>query len=188
MPILGITASQMTGHLVSLAYDSIATGIVGSGTTTTVSFTSIPSTYKHLQIRILARSDSASAGLGVRANTDSGMSYTVHYIQGNGATPTSASLATGTLNYGLVGFLPQTVSLASAFNGTVIDILDYANTLKNKTIRSFSGLDMNGSGDVRVSSVLWTSTSAITQLDFIVNTGGNAIAQYSSFALYGIKG
>jgi hypothetical protein len=188
MPIPGIFASQISGYLDPSAYFPIATTTLATGTNT-ISFTSIPSTYKHLQIRILARSATASAGLGVRVNTDSGMSYTVHYVQGNGTTATSAGLATGTLNYGLVGFLPQSASLASAYNGTIIDILDYTDTSKNKTIRSLSGEDVNGTGgDIRLSSVLWTSTSAITQLDFICNTGGNAISQYSSFTLYGIKG
>ena len=51
-PILGIYASQISGHLFapSGAYDSIAT-VTPYTTTTTVEFNSRPSTYTHLQVR-----------------------------------------------------------------------------------------------------------------------------------------
>jgi hypothetical protein len=192
MPVLGIIASQISGHLFapSGAYDSIATA-TSSGSSATISFTSIPQTYTHLQLRMIARSAGTSAGLAIRANTDTGNSYTLHYIDGDGGTASAVGLATGTLAYGLLGYIPQTSSTASTFNGTVVDILDYTNTSKNKTIRSLSGVSTNTSGgdnSIRFSSILWTSTAAITQLDLTINGGGNNFAQYSSFALYGIKG
>jgi hypothetical protein len=68
-----------------------------------------------------------------------------------------------------------------------MDILDYANTSKNKTIRMLSGNDRNGSGDIILISGLWASTSAINQIDLRLESAAN-FAQYSQFALYGIKG
>jgi hypothetical protein len=70
------------------------------------------------------------------------------------------------------------------FGALVIDILDYTNTNKNTTIRSLGGYDANGSGYLQLESMLWNNTAAINQI--VLGTGG--WAQYSSFALYGIKG
>jgi hypothetical protein len=54
MPILGIIASAITGNLVTTSYESIETVTVGSGGSATVlTFSSIPATYTHLQIRVL---------------------------------------------------------------------------------------------------------------------------------------
>ena len=69
----------------------------------------------------------------------------------------------------------------------IVDILDYENTNKNKTIRSLAGLDLNGSGGrIEFCSSLWMSSAAITSVKVDNFAGGN-IAQYSSFALYGVK-
>ena len=49
MPILGIMASQISGHLSNPSYESIATYTVGAGGSSTMVFSSIPQTYKHLE-------------------------------------------------------------------------------------------------------------------------------------------
>lgn len=67
-----------------------------------------------------------------------------------------------------------------------MDVLDYKNTNKYKTSRFLSGYDANGSGVIMLNSELWMSTAAITSIT-IDNTGSN-FAQYSSFALYGVRG
>jgi hypothetical protein len=59
MPILGIIASSKL--TVSNSYESIATTTVGSGGSATVTFSSIPATYKHLQVRTLIRSAGSDA-------------------------------------------------------------------------------------------------------------------------------
>jgi hypothetical protein len=64
--------------------------------------------------------------------------------------------------------------------------LDYTNTNKNKTARSLWGYDANGSGYVGLYSGLWRNTSAINRIDYVPASG--TFPQYSSFALYGIKG
>jgi hypothetical protein len=74
------------------------------------------------------------------------------------------------------------------FSSQVIDVLDYQNTNKYKTTRTLLGTDTNGGTNrgVEFSSGLWQSTSAVTQIDLIA--GGTTFSQYSSFALYGIRG
>jgi hypothetical protein len=64
--------------------------------------------------------------------------------------------------------------------------LDYTNTNKNKVYRTLGGFDANGSGEQGLFSGLWMSTSAITSIDLITNSG--SWTSSSSFALYGIKG
>ena len=67
------------------------------------------------------------------------------------------------------------------------DILDYSLTNKYKTVRTLSGYDSNGSGQIRLySGMLSSTTDAITTLR-IQDQSGSGYAQYSHFALYGVK-
>jgi len=183
-PILGIMASQISGHLwaPSGAYDSIATVTVGAGGTSYAEFTSIPSTYQHLQIRAIVRSSSGGYA-GVTFNSDTGNNYASHELYGNGS---SASAGAYTTRADIPLMPSATSSAASTFTALIIDVLDYANTSKYKTLRSLEGWDANGSGYVELQSGLWQSTSAISTLR-ITCAYGQSWQQYSSFALYGIK-
>ena len=185
-PILGIWASAQQGALAVGDYESIATTTLGS-TTSTVTFSSIPATYQHLQIRALVRDDRAAAlnNMTFRVNGDTGANYTQHALYGDGSSVGAFGNASTNLTYG--GLIPSASATASVFGVTVIDILDYANTSKYKTFRVLSGFDANGSGGVRLYSGLWMSTSAMTSITFDSETAGDFV-QYSSFALYGIRG
>ena len=159
-------------------YESIQTVTVGSGGASSISFTSIPSTYKHLQIRGIA-TPSVAANLRGTFNNDTANNYAYHYLSGDGSTAAAGNGSTALY----AGYLAS-ATYPSAF---VIDVLDYANTSKNKTLRSLFGVDVNGAGGyVLLTSSLWTSTSAINQFTLYPQSG--SFAQYSSFALYGIKG
>ena len=191
-PILGIYASQISGHLFapSGAYDSIATATVGAGGAASVTFSSIPQGYTHLQIRGISRTDVVATGAGrqaMRINGDSGSNYAFHGILGDGASAyTDVSTSISFLHVAAAVFDSNT---ANVFQGCVIDILDYANTNKYKTTRSLYGWDANGSGDIGFYSGLWMSTSAITSLTIYARSNLTPLfKQYSTFALYGIKG
>ena len=192
MPILGIIASQISGHLAPAfdsEFESIATVLVGSGGTTSVSFTSIASTWKHLQIRWIARENTGSVStpdenVRIRFNSDTGSNYSIHRLSGTG----SSTYADGYNNQSDVvatGFSGNAAT-AGIYGAGVIDILDYANTNKYKTIRALSGVDQNGSGAIWFNSGNWRNTSAITSIELRESTNG--FKQYSQFALYGIKG
>lgn len=188
MPVLGIIASQISGHLFapSGAYDSIATASPSAGTSY-IDFTSIPSTYTHLQIRGIARSNDASAGnnagMYLRFNSDSGANYTLHFLSGNGSSASAAGLASQTETY--ISSMPRGGDTANVYGANIVDILDYANTSKYKTLRNLSGDDLNGSGLIRLNSALWMSTSAITSIRIFLE---NNYAANSQLALYGIRG
>jgi hypothetical protein len=178
-PILGIMASQVTGHLwaPSGAYDSIATTTVGAGGASSISFTSIPSTYTHLQIRGIALMTGAQ-NLLTRFNSDTGSNYSAHELYGSGSAAGAA--ATTSTNNAYSGYVDSQLGVM------VQDILDYSNTSKYKTSRILAGSDANGSGYIFLRSTLWMNTAAITRID-IVPAGAATFTQYSSFALFGIK-
>lgn len=183
MQILAVPFISLAGD-----FQSIATTTVGVGGTGTITFSSIPSTYKHLQIRMLARTDRASTIDAIKVqfnNITTTSQYRSHFLYGDGAATASGDngATAGVTLYQLTA----ASATASIFAIMVIDILDYANTNKHKTIRSLGGHDRNGAGEVDFCSGVWMDTAAISEIDIVPNLGTNFV-QYSSFALYGIKG
>ena len=185
--MFGVSVGIMDGGggVAATSYESIATVTVGSGGSATITFSSIPSTYKHLQIRGISRSVGANINITAQLNGDTGTNYSLHNFIGDGA----AASVNGAGSFGslFLGYTPSTASTASCFSGTVIDVLDYTNTNKNTTLRSLTGSDLNGSGSIRFMSGAWFNTSAVTSVVLSIS-GADSFAQYSSFALYGIKG
>jgi len=169
------------------SYESIQTVTVGSGGASSIDFTSIPSTFKHLQIRLIARSHRSSTldAMNLRFNSDSGSNYAHHAVYGDGSSTAAEGVASTT---GAKFYRASAANSTSGIFGvTVIDILDYADTNKFKTMRYLGGVDQNGSGEVFLGSGLWRSTSATTSLS-ITAFVGTGFLQHSQFALYGIKG
>ena len=167
------------------SYESIATVSVGSGGAASVEFTGIASTYKHLQVRYIARSDAAVSGTGLilKPNNDSG-SYNSHGLVGTGASVLAGdNPADGIFTFNVI---PGASVSASIFGVGCVDLLDYENANKFKTQRLLGGWDNNGGGQVALNSQVWQSTTAISSLYFTL-LGGNFV-QYTQFALYGIKG
>jgi hypothetical protein len=188
MPILGIIASSITGNIAAPnSYESISTVTVSTAVAS-VTFSSIPATYTHLQIRGIARTSRASTGTTtLNFNFNGGGTYSNHQLFGNGVSA-SAGQATSQSRITQNMLVPKSGDgTGSEFGVFIIDILDYANTNKNKTVKTLSGLDLNGSGDIRFASGLYQSTSAISSIEFIEPNGPSNITQYSQFALYGIK-
>jgi len=176
MPVLGIIASSASPNAFANSYESIATVTIGSGGASTASFTSIPATYQHLQIRILAKTGDAGAYGSASMTINGGAGEQRHELYGTGAATGSGANASSFLAY--VGGTAQ-------FGVAIVDILDYADANKAKTTRGLGGTDNNGSGIVALTSGLETTTTAISSLTFTANSGN--FAEYSSFALYGIK-
>jgi len=159
-------------------YESIATVTVGAGGASTLTFSSIPSTYTHLQVRSLAN-NSTTTNIWMRINSDTGANYATHYLNGNGSSAGTSSY----VNQGDGIYYGYNEAVQSC--GAVLDLLDYTNTNKFKTSRNLTGFDNNGSGQIFLWSGLWRSTSAVTALTIYSQAG--TFTQYSSFALYGIK-
>jgi hypothetical protein len=165
-------------------YESIQTVTVGSGGSSSISFSSIPSTYKHLQLRMLNQwSANDRSGL-IRFNSDSGSNYSYHWLTGDGSSATASAGTSATVIEFFYNFGGGYSS--SYFGASVLDILDYTSANKAKTTRALSGFDYNGSGRIQFQSGRWGNTSdAINAITITTQSG--TFVQNSSFALYGIK-
>ena len=179
--VLGSLSSGVAASTSS--YESIASA-TGTGSSGTITFSSIPATYKHLEIRVIAFNTTGGA-LTAQINSDTGANYARHRLVGDGSTVAAAGTASTTNIY----LAPQTANM----DGTnplvsILTITDYASTTKNKTFRSFGGSDKNNTtGKIELTSGLWMNTAAITSISISGDSGGNFTTN-STFALYGIKG
>jgi hypothetical protein len=185
--MIGAILAGAYGNVAPLGdFESIATVSVGAGGAANVEFTSIPGTYQHLQVRYIARGTNAAVDVEhqCQINGATGSVYSYHIVYGDGASTGSAASSSNT-KIVLNDFFGST-ALASTYGVGVMDILDYANTNKYKTTRTLIGRDRNGAGIMLFHSGLYQSTNAITSLKFFPSTGN--FAQYTHFALYGIKG
>ena len=167
------------------SYESIATA-TGTGSSGTISFTSIPTTYKHLQIRGIMRSSTTATTTNsyIQVNSVTGSSYAWHYLRGDGSVADAAGGATQTFMFG--GNATANTSSANTMATMIADVTDYASTTINKTLRIFSGHDQNGSGEVWINSGLFNSTSAISSIQINAQVGNWTTS--TVFSLYGIKG
>lgn len=184
-PILGIWASAFAKS----APDTGSMFPIGEFTTSTttaeIEFTNIPQTYTHLQLRVTStNNDTGSGGIGaVRCsgffNGDTTLAnYNNHTITGDGSGVFAVRDADAKWVH---------VSVRNSMVGpgaSITDILDYRNTNKYKTTRALIGFDNNGSGQSRLISGLWMSTSAVTSLRIVPESGSFKANSY--FALYGI--
>jgi hypothetical protein len=174
------------------AYFPLQVVTVGSAGASSVTFSNIPSTYSHLQIRYFARGNYSGGNFNnnmlIRFNSDTGSNYTRHILYVQASTLSVYGVASQTSAY--AGACPNTTTgVSNVFGAGIVDILDYANTNKYKTTRTLNGYDTNGTNTERLSfeSSVWMSTSAINTINIRSSEGDNFV-QYSQFALYGIKG
>jgi len=177
---LGILA--VAGSAPAGAYELIQTQVLSSSASS-VTFSSIPQTYKHLQVRLISQNDnSASTNAFLRINSDSGSNYAWHYLSANGSSVSSSAAA----SQSSVLFNSQSNGTANAFGSSVIDVLDYSAITKNKTVRIATSRSAPFN-NIGLWSGLWADTSAVTALSF-ANTNSTSFVAGSRFSLYGIKG
>ena len=186
--LVGIIASS-GGAAAGGAYESIASAS-GTGSSGTITFSSIPSTYQHLQIRAILKNTNA-VGTGaystyLTANGTGGTSYSAHRLFGDGATAGASGNASAASIDTYGGVASSAASRTNMFGAIIIDLHDYASTTKNKTFRIFSGYDYNGGGSIELTSGLFISTGAVTSLT--LQTSASNWTSTTTFALYGIKG
>jgi hypothetical protein len=128
-------------------------------------------------------------------NSDSGSNYAWHNIQTDPrqSYPTAVTAAAGATQTSIQQLALSSSVASNVFAAGVLDVLDYASANKNKTVRYLGGADVNGYTSSYTTSLgffsgLWmNSATAISSITFSV-THGSMFTQYSSFALYGIKG
>jgi len=166
------------------SFESIATISPASGSSS-ITFSNIPQTYQHLQVRFsYARLNSSSGSAGLTFNSDTGSNYIYHYLGGNGSNLDP----NGNASYTAILVMPVSGGSTSpaSYGSAIVDIYDYNSSSKKKTLRSFSGVDRNGTGWVYLGSGLWQNTNAITSIR--IDFQGDTCAANCVFSLYGIKG
>jgi hypothetical protein len=166
-------------------YDALAT-VTLSASAASITFAGIPTGYKHLQLQCIARSTrSQNSGYGVITfNSDTGSNYSYHSLEGDGAS--AAASGSASTAYPTLLFFPGSLRSADIFGVAIVDILDYANTNKNTTLRALDGYDSNGAGILALHAGAWYNTAAITSMT-ITEFNGNNFTANSQFALYGVK-
>jgi hypothetical protein len=171
------------------AFDSIATATVGAGGTPSITFSSIPSTYTHLQIRGIARIAASQKrdSLKLTFNSDTGANYARHSFWWSGSA--ASTFSETSTNYVIVTEFAAATATASIFGTAITDVLDYTNTNKYTTVRSLGAVDLAAAETLYngLNSGVWMNTAAITSITLTPFSGSNLV-EYSSFALYGIKG
>jgi len=183
--LIGIIASSGGVAAATTAYESIAT-VSGTGSNTSVTFSSIPANYTHLQVRGISRNTGGGSTYPIYLTFNgSSTGYSWHYVKGNGTTA-SASGAASEVNINLQNADAGGTSTANVVGAQLIDILDYTNTNKYKTVRGLTGTDTNGAGAISLGSGSWQNTNAITSLT--ITNGYDFFSTSTTFALYGIKG
>ena len=188
MPILGVIASstrQGQATDTGVMFPIFATTV--TSTAASITFSNIPSTYKHLQIRGIARSSRAASSdtIFMWYNGDTGTNYGLHFVSGNGSTANSFGAAANTATQMDVMQIATTSSATGVFGSIIIDILDYSNTSKFKTQRSIGGFNNTSNGVLGLCSGHWRNTNAITSITLDAHST-DTFQQFSTFALYGI--
>jgi hypothetical protein len=173
MPIFGITASAI--EVAPVGYNSIASTSVGATSVSSITFSSIPQTYKHLQIRAVVKPVTGASNIALTTNLSSfARRHQSYFFSGGSGEDSNTSNQFVYTDNNLVAV-------------AIIDILDYANTNKAKTIKSANGYQ-NGdtSGFFGLIAGLETSTGAITSVTITGATYN--LDQMTTISLYGIAG
>jgi hypothetical protein len=161
-------------------YTALATVTLGT-TTSSVTFSSIPATYRDL-ILIASCKHATTGGSGSvlgRFNGDTG-SYPFVYM---------ATKANNTIESGAVDVNALVLGRFSNVDFTVntAQMLDVSATDKHKTVLSNGALGLDGSAAFSqlISANRWPNTAAVTSLNLFPETAGG-FASGSTFNLYGV--
>jgi len=159
-------------------YELISTAY-GTGASNTVTFSTIPAGYKHLQLRFSALVNTGNPYMGIRLNGDSGSNYAYHILVGTGSSLPSnnGTSQTSAINFGFSAGMSASIPTSG-----ISDILDAFSTNKNKTLRTMTG----NTSELAMTSGLWLNTAAVTSVSAFLQSG--VFTTSSRFSLYGLKG
>ncbi len=176
-----LTTPSAKGSFTYTTFDSIASATPTG--TSELTFSSIPSDYKHLQIRANF-TDAGTNTLLMKFNGDTGTNYQSACVEGNSTTYDGYALYERS-NMQTCFSLYGGSSSSSYFAGAVIDINNYQDTDKYKTMISYYGVNQVTSGRLGYSEGTWLNTSAISSIT--ISIGAN-FTTGTTFSLYGIRG
>lgn len=159
---------------------------VGAGGSTNITFSSIPSTYTDLVLKISGRVTETGGvqDIAIQYNNDTASNY--QYIELVGTGSSTSSGTSTTTRHNTIGNSDSTT--ASTFSNNEIYIPNYAGS--NQKSSSVDAVVENNSASTstqqRLQSWKWSGTAAISTIKVYDPAGGN-LMQYSTAYLYGIK-
>lgn len=156
-------------------YDLIEEKVLGSAQAS-VTFSSIPGTYKDLVLEYIGTNSDSNAGITIRCNGDTGANYSGTYLNGfsSGISSTRQNARSD-----LDIFFGSTT-----LTNAVANFMGYSSTNfhKNIIVRD------NANGDaVRASVLRWANSSAITSIQ-VSRLSGATISTNAVFRLWGVFG
>lgn len=163
--------------------------VVLSGTATSVEFANLSQyhgVYQHLRLVVSTRnsSNTGTGALITRFNGDSGNNYTYHALRGyNGTLASESAVPYSSV---LTSWNPHGATNADNFGIGEAEILDWASSVKNKTVRSLTGA-ISYASIISLFSGSWMSTSPITSIQLVAESG-NPFVSGSRYSLYGVTG
>jgi hypothetical protein len=163
-----------------------------STTASSVTFSSIPSTYTDLNILLSCRANQAasqSQDIYMRlgsGSVDTGSNYSMTRIYGTGSS-TASDRASGTSTALRVGRTTDSSATANTFASNSIYVPGYATANKKQLFTAGVDEDNGAQSFQMLLSGLWNSTTAVDILTIYPFTGGTSFVADSTFYLYGIK-
>lgn len=167
--------SMSAGVVPSSEYLISTTVLTQNEPSVTFDVSSFAGVYRHLQIIANVRS-TAGANAVITFNGDTSANYSWHLVYGNGSTV----LSTGAANSSNMILFSQAPSTANIFLPNTIDILDFANNSKNKTIRSLCGAP--SLNEIALFSGAWRNTAPVTSITISLTS----FVAGSRFSIYGV--
>jgi hypothetical protein len=166
-------------------YTKIASVTVGASPVSTIDFSSIPSTYTDLVLKMSLRTNRAGTFDYITIDfNNSSADYTLRLLEGNGSTALSFTRTTFSVN--LIGRSDGDTATSNTFSNNEIYIPNY-------TSSNFKSISVDSVQENNISTAytgllagLWSQTAAINRLT-ITNGTGNSYVQYSTVTLYGIS-
>lgn len=145
-----------------------------SSAASSVTFTSIPQTYKDLVLEVVG-THSQVADVWMQFNGDTATNYSRTFLYGNGSSTLSGRNTSVAYLYGMLGSTSQTLNHAYLFS--------YSNTATFKTALMRLG---NAGDSTAVAASMWRSASNITSI--LVGCSAGTFLAGTTFRLYGIHG
>jgi len=163
----------------------IASVTVGSGGASSIDFSSIPSTYTDLVVKLSYRTTDATntATLISNFNNDTAGNYNNRFLFGTGSSTGSGNYTSNGSNYHGYGNISTTT--ASTFANAEIYIPNYAGSAFKSSSADNVSENNATAANATLSANIWNSTSAINRVTLGVYAQN--FAQYSTATLYGIK-
>jgi hypothetical protein len=162
------------------------TTLTSSASSVTFSGLGAYTDYKHLQIRMVGRSNRSgfsTSNIDLRINGDTGSNYSYHSLFTDGANVYSTADGVSSDKIRTEPAITAATATSGDFSARIYDFLDFSSASKNTTVRVLAGSAVKGIG---LSSGAWLNTAAVTSLT-LIDAQGSFIAG-SRFSLYGVKG